>query len=300
MGYPEKKLQITLEQLGLRIDGKEPVDVAWNDVKEIKSRRGRVSVRLRKGKPVNFGIPVEGVAEPTLAGPLTRVVKEASAFYLLGYASSTSPADGKFHRINVRVKGKGFDVRARKGYWALNAEQTARALAPPKPVMPKPMEAALAAISRPSRASVVRTWIGTSRGENGKTRVTFVWEPLPKAPGDRADRAEPTRVSLMALGADGSLVFRGRVPDVAVASTAPAASVAAANASGAAPRGAQRVVFDAPPGKVQLRVSVEGPASTTLDTETREITPCLGCIQTSSDGETRAVSWRRASPPEME
>src|SRR5438034_3050619 len=78
MGYPEKKLQITLEQLGLRIDGKEPVDVAWNDVKEIKSRRGRVSVRLRKGKPVNFGIPVEGVAEPTLAGPLTRVVKEAS------------------------------------------------------------------------------------------------------------------------------------------------------------------------------------------------------------------------------
>ena len=78
MGYPEKKLQITLEQLGLRIDGKEPVDVAWTDVKEIKSRRGRVSVRLRNGKPVNFGIPVEGIAEPTLAGPLARVVKEAS------------------------------------------------------------------------------------------------------------------------------------------------------------------------------------------------------------------------------
>ena len=78
MGYPEKKLQITLEQLGLRIDGKLPVDVAWTDVKEIKSRRGRVSVRLRSGKPVNFGIPVEGVAEPTLAGPLARVVKEAS------------------------------------------------------------------------------------------------------------------------------------------------------------------------------------------------------------------------------
>jgi hypothetical protein len=78
MGYPEKKLQITLEQLGFRIDGKEPIDVAWTDVKEIKSRRGRVSVRLKGGRPVNFGIPVEGVAEPTLAGPLSRVVKEAS------------------------------------------------------------------------------------------------------------------------------------------------------------------------------------------------------------------------------
>jgi hypothetical protein len=77
MGYPEQKLQITLEQLGFRIDGKEPIDVAWTDVREIKPRRGRVVVRT-KGRPVAFGIPVEGVAEPTLAGPLARVVKEAS------------------------------------------------------------------------------------------------------------------------------------------------------------------------------------------------------------------------------
>src|SRR5438105_8418389 len=207
-----------------------------------------------------------------LAIGMKQITRDQSAYYLIGYNSSQQPSDGKFHEIKVRVKRPGVQVRARKGYWALNQEQTARALAPPKPAVPKPVEAAInSAIARPSRASVVRTWIGTSRGENGKTRVTFGWEPLPKAPGDRADREEPTRVSLMALGADGSLVFRGRVPDVAVASTAPAASVAAANASGAAPRGAQRVVFDAPPGKVQLRVSVEGAASTVLDTETREI-----------------------------
>ena len=77
MGYPEQKLQITLEQLGFRINSKEPIDVAWTDVRDIKSRRGRVVVRT-KGRPVAFGIPVEGVAEPTLAGPLARVVKEAS------------------------------------------------------------------------------------------------------------------------------------------------------------------------------------------------------------------------------
>ena len=77
MGYPEQKLQITLEQLGFRINAKEPIDVAWTDVRDIKSRRGRVVVRT-KGRPVAFGIPVEGVAEPTLAGPLARVVKEAS------------------------------------------------------------------------------------------------------------------------------------------------------------------------------------------------------------------------------
>jgi hypothetical protein len=77
MGYPEQKVQITLEQQGFRIDGKEPIDVAWTEVRDIKPRRGRVVVRT-KGRPVAFGIPVEGVAEPTLAGPLARVVKEAS------------------------------------------------------------------------------------------------------------------------------------------------------------------------------------------------------------------------------
>jgi hypothetical protein len=77
MGYPEQKLQITLEQLGFRINAKDPIDVAWTDVRDIKSRRGRVVVRT-KGRPVAFGIPVEGVAEPTLSGPLARVVKEAS------------------------------------------------------------------------------------------------------------------------------------------------------------------------------------------------------------------------------
>jgi hypothetical protein len=77
MGYPEKKLQITLEQLGFRINATEPIDVAWTAVRDIKARRGRVVVRT-KGRPVAFGIPVEGVGEPTLAGPLSRVVTEAS------------------------------------------------------------------------------------------------------------------------------------------------------------------------------------------------------------------------------
>jgi VWFA-related protein len=209
-----------------------------------------------------------------IATGMKQITRDQSAYYLIGYNSTQAPSDGKFHEIKVRVKRPGVQVRARKGYWALNAEQTARALAPPKAAVPKPVEAAIAsAVARPSRASVVRTWIGTSRGENGKTRVTFVWEPLPKAAGDRPDgREEPSRVSLMALTNEGSLVYRGRVPDVAVASTAPAASVAAANASGSAARGPQRVVFDAAPGKVQLRLSVEGSSSQVLDTETREIT----------------------------
>jgi VWFA-related protein len=197
---------------------------------------------------------------------MRQITRDSSAYYLIGYNSAQAPTDGKFHEIKVRVKRPGVQVRARRGYWALNREEVARATAPPKPAVPKPVEVAIAnAVVRPSRASVVRSWIGMSRGENGKTRVTYVWEPLPKAPGDRP-REEPARVSLMAIAPDGSPSFRGKVPDAALASTAPP-SAGAAPAS----RGPSRVTFDVAPGKIQLRISVEGTASQVLDSEMREI-----------------------------
>jgi VWFA-related protein len=46
---------------------------------------------------------------------LREVVRNARAFYLLGYASVKNPADGKFHKIAVKVKRPGVEVRARTG-----------------------------------------------------------------------------------------------------------------------------------------------------------------------------------------
>ena len=90
----------------------------------------------------------------------------------------------------------------------------------------------------------------------------------------------------MAVAPDGSPYFRGRVPDVALASAAPAGGTGAGSATqGAAVtagRGPSRVTFDVKPGKVQLRLSVEGTASQVLDTEMREINvPDLTTPQTS-------------------
>jgi VWFA-related protein len=205
-----------------------------------------------------------------IATGMKQITRDSSAYYLIGYNSAQAPTDGKFHEIKVKVKRPGLQVRARRGYWALNREEVARATAPAKPAAPKPVEVAIAnAVVRPSRATVVRSWVGMSRGDNGKTRVTYVWEPLAKSPGDRP-REEPARVSLMAIAPDGSPSFRGKVPDVALVSTAPAAAAAAAGAS--ALRTPSRVSFDVAPGKIQLRISVEGSAAQVLDSETREIT----------------------------
>jgi hypothetical protein len=210
-----------------------------------------------------------------LATAMKQIVRDTSAYYLIGYNSSQTPTDGKFHEIKVRVKRPGAQVRSRKGYWALTAEETARATAKPKPGPPKAVTDALASVSRPSRTQVIRTWIGTSRGENGKTKVTFVWEPVARTAAD-AQRDQPARVSLMAVGADGAPYFRGKIPEGVTASAAPAASgTSGSNGNGATPAGApraSRVIFEVPPGKMELRVSVEGTSSQVLDTEMREVT----------------------------
>jgi VWFA-related protein len=47
-----------------------------------------------------------------------RVQRDMSAYYLLGYSSTNATKDGRFRRIQVRVKRDGFHVEARAGYYA--------------------------------------------------------------------------------------------------------------------------------------------------------------------------------------
>ena len=203
-----------------------------------------------------------------LAPGLAQIVRDSSYYYLLGYNSSQAPADGKFHQITVRVKRRGVEVRSRKGYWALTPEEITRATRV-TPDTPKPVQQALASIATSVQSGkYVRTWVGTARGEAGKTRVTLIWEPLPAPPGARANQPQAGRVSVIAADAKkGDLVFRGRSPDAALASTASPATPAAPPAAGP-----QRLVFDAPPGELELRMSVEAAAGGgTLDSEIRTI-----------------------------
>jgi VWFA-related protein len=198
---------------------------------------------------------------------LKQMVRDSSAYYLLGYNSTQAPSDGKFHEIKVRVKRPGIQVRSRKGYWALTAEETASALAPKKEGPPPAIEHALNTIAEPKRGRIIRTWYGMTRGTNGQTQVTFVWEPIPPVSGDR--REEPARVALTAANEEGHAFFRGRVPDAVVASTD---ATSAANAGGGtAPRGPSRVTFDVEPGTLEVRLSIEGSANQVLDTDTAEI-----------------------------
>ena len=195
-----------------------------------------------------------------LAVAMRPIVQDANAYYLLGY-SGAAEADGKFHQIRVRVKRPGVNIRYREGYWAPTNDTAVRTSATlkPRPGPPPDIEAAFTALATATaRQRMVRAWVSTARGDNGRTRVTVFWEPAqPVAPGARN---RPASLMVTATGADGAPYFRGRLASVTTATTGAATASTGGRAS-----------FDAPPGPLQLRLAVEDAENEVIDSEMREV-----------------------------
>jgi VWFA-related protein len=190
---------------------------------------------------------------------MAQIIRDSSAYYLIGYNSSEAPNDGQFHSIRVRVNRPGVQVRHRKGYWALTAAETERATAPAREGPGPEVLAALATLAEQARPRPVRTWVGSAPGDDGRAQVTFVWEPVPPPPGVR--RPAASRVAVTAITADGETVYRGRVPDpngLGGSSGTPLG------------RGGASASFAAPPGRLQLRLSIENDEGV-IDSEDRDV-----------------------------
>ena len=188
---------------------------------------------------------------------LARAAADAASYYLLTYHAAL-PDDGKVHPVDVRVVRKGVDVRARKGYYAPSPDDALRAAVLARlnePKVTKPPEPA------PHVSPLIRPWFGMALGSNGRTRVTFLWEPAAHVPGDRARHAV-SRLVLTALGTDGAVLFEN-----AVLPTGPGV-VDLKDVPGATP---VRAVFDAAPGRLRLRMSIQDAAGDVLDRDVRDI-----------------------------
>jgi VWFA-related protein len=218
--------------------------------------------------PVN---PAPNAAESDTIGPLAvettgaaiasdldaglrSALDDANGYYLLTYKAERVD-DGRFHPVQVQVKRPNTSLRARSGYFAPSPDDTLRAsllaqLNEPKPVIP--LEPA------PHVSPLIRAWFGTTRGAGGKTRVTFVWEPTPRQTGERIRRV-PARISMTALAPDNSVLFEGLVNPTAPGLIAEPVGTPA------------RVVFDMPPGRLRIRMSIEDLGQTVIDSDVRSI-----------------------------
>jgi VWFA-related protein len=186
----------------------------------------------------------------SLSDGLAQILRDSSLYYLLGYNSTSSQADGKFHQIRVRVKRPKADVRARKGYWASTADDVSRA-SNPAPVTPQPILDALAAMAAPNQdGRLLRTWVGIGRGAEGKGRVTVVWEPVAAAGAGRSEAA--ARITVTATRAGEGTVFESSSAEIAT--VAP-----------------QQVSFEVSAGALDLRVVVADREGNTIDRQSRPL-----------------------------
>jgi VWFA-related protein len=127
----------------------------------------RLSVDTGGRSIVNSNIPWEKI---------TQVFSDASAYYLVGYSPSRTVADGKFHRIDVRVTRPGMHVTARRGYWG----------PPPVDLRPTPVPdpaliSALAALTPLDKGRPIEVWIGSAPAADRRTELQLAWEALAHA-----------------------------------------------------------------------------------------------------------------------
>jgi len=159
------------------------------------------------------------------AASLRAIVKEASAFYLLGYRSEKNPADGKFHKIAVHVKRPGVDVKARTGYYAPSAVEmdNARKKAAEAEAPPEISKALSTLVDAPHVSVSGDLWAGAAPGPGGRPRITVAWTPR--------EASAAGAVSVRAADDNGRVFFEG-------------------------PLEAGRASFDAAPGTLHLRRSL--------------------------------------------
>jgi len=267
MGDRRKTVVVVTEEIG-RAERRRGQDLPTLETIVRSANRANVSVypldpgqtpRAAAAEPRSDSFQVlagetDGRTAADLAAGLKRAVADATDYYLITYRSS-QPDDGKFRGVDVRVARKGVTLRARKGYFGASPDEALRAAILARmnePKVPAPVEPA------PHASRLIRPWFGMSRGDDGKTRVTFVWEPAARVPGERV-RHTARRLVLTALAADGSVIFEG-----AVAPTGPAAL----DEPGTTP---VRAVFDVAPGRLRLRMTIQDVAAQEIDRDVREL-----------------------------
>ncbi len=153
-----------------------------------------------------------------IAGGLRKIADDLSDYYLLGYSSTNTKADGRFRKITVRVKRPGVAVRARRGYLAATEGELAAqkaAAAPPDPEVAT-REAALASLGtirsdRPFHLAAGVAWHSAAAGVGAPAQaVAWIAGDLDTTAVREAAWSSGGEVSVTIVGANGQTVASER------------------------------------------------------------------------------------------
>ncbi len=180
-----------------------------------------------------------------------RIVRENSNYYVLGYYPANERRDGRYRRIEVRVKRPGLQVRSRRGYVAPRgrAPETARAAAGGNAALAAATEAMASPI--PIAGIPITVTAAPFKGAGGNAAVAMAIDlridqfRLTEENGVFNGRAE---VTFAATGRDGKPLGSGR--------HTLALALKPDTLARAKERGFRLVTqTDLPPGRYQLRVA---------------------------------------------
>ena len=161
-----------------------------------------------------------------LDGSLKRVLEDSATYYRLGFAPRDSPRDGRFHKVEVRVRSRsGLRVRTASGYFAGGAPAAAEAkpAASPEEEAARLLRSALDS-SYPLRALPVELtadFVGTSSGDVVVATVCLDVSRLPFQP--TAEGREAARFDLVGVLVDEEGKAVGQFSDRVELSLAPEA-----------------------------------------------------------------------------
>jgi VWFA-related protein len=183
---------------------------------------------------------------------LDRLVRDLSGHYLLTLAGPDAGDGGRFHPVEVRVRRPNVSLRARSGYWSASPADLFRSSDAARPTAP-----ALPPLV-PRRASpIIRPWFGVTRDAEGSLRVSFVWEPTQRVPGERGRSSAPARIRFRAFAPDGKIIYEGAARPAGVPLGPPDTP--------------PELVFSAPPGRIRVEMSIEDATTRVIDTDVRDV-----------------------------
>ena len=153
----------------------------------------QANLRSRLESMHDLAIATDGLAvvhSNDLDKGLRRIADDLTSYYLLGYYSTNTSLDGKYRRLEVKVRQPGVDVRSRRGYRAPTAEEVAIAKAEaegPAARLPSAFSVAMGTLARIRPDARFRINAAAHSAGGAPTTIWVAGELLPGAGPEKYD-----------------------------------------------------------------------------------------------------------------